>query len=182
MVARQGRRAAFGMVAFIFVIGVLILAEVTGWQALRLYVALAPIAATLILLGVNLVIAGIFSLLAVRSSPGHAEQEALRVRRQALEAVRGLVYRPARKERPACRQCDGGNGCCRRVALFRPAGDRRARSLRHWCARRTAADREPLKEPRRQIGGFKPYHFLIGIDARAHPCSVDARENAGVGE
>ena len=53
MVARQGRRAAFGMAAFIFVIGVLILAEVTGWQALRLYVALAPIAATLILLGVN---------------------------------------------------------------------------------------------------------------------------------
>ena len=89
MVARQGRRAAFGMVAFIFVIGVLILAEVTGWQALRLYVALAPIAATLILL--NLVIAGIFSLLAVRSSPGHAEQEALRVRRQALEAARGSL-------------------------------------------------------------------------------------------
>ena len=90
MVARQGRRAAFGMVAFIFVIGVLILAEVTGWQALRLYVALAPIAATLILLGVNLVIAGIFSLLAVRSSPGHAEQEALRVRQQALGAARGF--------------------------------------------------------------------------------------------
>ena len=90
MVARQGRRAAFGMVAFIFVIGVLILAEVTGWQALRLYVA-SPIAATLILLGVNLVIAGIFGLLAVRSSPGHAEQEALRVRRQALEAARGSL-------------------------------------------------------------------------------------------
>ena len=48
-----GRRLA--PVAFIFVIGVLILAEVTGWQALRLYVASIP--ATLILLGVNLVIA-----------------------------------------------------------------------------------------------------------------------------
>ena len=91
MVARQGRRAAFGMAAFIFVIGVLILAELTGWQALRLYVALAPIAATLILLGVNLVIAGIFGLLAVRSSPGRAEQEALRVRRQAFEAARGSL-------------------------------------------------------------------------------------------
>jgi hypothetical protein len=34
MVARQGRRAVFGMVAFIFVICVLILAEATGWQAL----------------------------------------------------------------------------------------------------------------------------------------------------
>jgi uncharacterized membrane protein len=89
MAARQGRRAAFGMVAFIFVISVLILAEVTGWQALRLYVA--SIAATLILLGVNLVIAAIFGVLAMRSSPGHAEQEALRVRQQALEAARGSL-------------------------------------------------------------------------------------------
>jgi hypothetical protein len=89
MVARQGRRAAFGMVAFIFVIAVLVLAEAAGWQALRLYVA--PIAATLILLGVNLVTAGIFGLLAVRSSPGHVEQEALRVRQQALEAARGSL-------------------------------------------------------------------------------------------
>ena len=88
MVARQGRRAAFGIVAFIFVIGVVILAEAAGWQALRLYVA--SIAATLILLGVNLVIAGIFGLLAMRSSPGHAEQEALRVRQQALGAARGF--------------------------------------------------------------------------------------------
>ena len=79
------------MIAFVFVIGVLILAEVTGWQALRLYVTLAPIAATLILLGVNLVIAGIFGLLAVRSAPSHAEQEALRVRQQALEAARGSL-------------------------------------------------------------------------------------------
>jgi uncharacterized membrane protein HdeD (DUF308 family) len=77
------------VVAFIFVIGMLILAEVTGWQALRLYVA--SIATTLILLGVNLVIAGIFGLLAVRSSPSHAEQEALRVRQQALEAARGSL-------------------------------------------------------------------------------------------
>ena len=53
--------------------------------------ALASIAATLILLGVNLVIAVIFSLLAVRSSPSHAEQEALRVRQQALEAARGSL-------------------------------------------------------------------------------------------
>jgi hypothetical protein len=89
MVARQGRRAAFGMVAFIFVLGVLVLAEAAGWQALRIYVV--PIVATLILLGVNLVIAGIFGVLATRSSPGHVEQEALRVRRQALEAARGSL-------------------------------------------------------------------------------------------
>ena len=46
LLARQGRRAAFGIVAIIFVLGVLVLAEVAGWQVLRLYVA--PISATLI--------------------------------------------------------------------------------------------------------------------------------------
>ena len=34
MAARQGRRAAFGTIALVFVICVLILAEATGWQAL----------------------------------------------------------------------------------------------------------------------------------------------------
>jgi hypothetical protein len=89
LLARQGRRAAFGVVAVIFVLGVLVLAEVAGWQLLRLYVA--PISATLILLGINLVIAGLFGMLAARSSPGHAEREALRIRRQALDAARGTL-------------------------------------------------------------------------------------------
>jgi hypothetical protein len=43
--------------------------------------------ATLVLLGVNLVIASVFGLLAARSSPGHAEREAQRVRRQALDGA-----------------------------------------------------------------------------------------------
>jgi hypothetical protein len=89
MLARQGRRAAFGAVAFIFVIGVLVLGEVAGWQVLRLYVA--PISATLILLGINVVIAGVFGSLAARSTPGHVEIEALRVRRQSLDAARGAL-------------------------------------------------------------------------------------------
>ena len=89
MVARQGRRAAFGIVAFIFALGVLVLAEAAGWQALRIHVV--SVVATLILLGVNLVIAAIFGVLAGRSSPGHIEREALRVRRQALEAARGSM-------------------------------------------------------------------------------------------
>ena len=64
MLARQSRRAAFGAVALIFALAVLTLAEVAGWQALRLWVT--AIIATLILLGINLVIAAIFGLLAVR--------------------------------------------------------------------------------------------------------------------
>ena len=51
LLARQGRRAAFGVVAVIFMLGVLVLAEIAGWQVLRLYVA--PISTTLILLGIS---------------------------------------------------------------------------------------------------------------------------------
>ena len=89
MVTRQGRRAAFGSIAFVFVLAVLALAEMAGWQGLRLRVEAIP--ATLILLGINLVITAVFGLLAARSSPGHAEREALRVRQQALDAARGSL-------------------------------------------------------------------------------------------
>jgi hypothetical protein len=90
MAARQGCRAAFGAVALVLALAVLALAEVAGWQGLRLCVE--AIAATLILLGINLAVAAVFGLLAARSSPGHAEQEALRVRQQALEAARGSLF------------------------------------------------------------------------------------------
>jgi hypothetical protein len=89
MAAQQGRRAAFAFTALKFVLTVLALAEVTGWLALRL--RFQPIPATLILLGVNLVPAAIFGVLAARTSPGQTEQEALRVRRQALDAARGTL-------------------------------------------------------------------------------------------
>jgi 4-amino-4-deoxy-L-arabinose transferase-like glycosyltransferase len=65
MLKRQGIRAALGLVAVLFALGVLVLAHVAGWQVLRLYVL--PIYATLILLGVDLVVAAIFGILAVRS-------------------------------------------------------------------------------------------------------------------
>ena len=88
--ARQGRRrAAFAAVALIFALAVLTLAEATGWLVLQRGVEAIP--ATLILLGVNLLIAAIFGVLAVRSSPGHTEEEALRVRQQALDAARGAL-------------------------------------------------------------------------------------------
>ena len=94
LLARQGRRAAFGAIALVFSLAVLALAEIAGWQGLRL--RFAPIAATLILLGINLAIAAVCGFLAARSSPGHAEKEALRVRQQALDAARGsLVFTAA---------------------------------------------------------------------------------------
>ena len=36
MLKRQGLRAAFGLVAILFALGVFVLAHVAGWQALRL--------------------------------------------------------------------------------------------------------------------------------------------------
>lgn len=65
------------------------MAEATGWLALRHQVESIP--ATLILIGVNLVVAAIFGVLAARSSPGHTEKEALRVRREALDAAKGAL-------------------------------------------------------------------------------------------
>jgi len=89
MANRQGRRAAFGAVSVLFLLAVLVLGEVAAWLAL--YLHFAAIETTLILLGINLVIAVIFGVLAARSSPGHHEREALRVRRQALAAARGTL-------------------------------------------------------------------------------------------
>ena len=89
MLKRQGMRAAFGSAALIFVLGVLILAHVAGWQVLRLYVP--PIYATLILLGVDLVVAAIFGILAARSSPSREEREALAIRQRALHEARSSL-------------------------------------------------------------------------------------------
>jgi hypothetical protein len=89
MLSRQSGRAVFGSIALIFALAVLVLAEVAGWQWLHLWVE--PIPATLILLGINLVVAAICGLLAARSSPGHAEEEARRLRQQALDAARGSL-------------------------------------------------------------------------------------------
>jgi hypothetical protein len=89
MLARQARRGAFGAGAVIFGVAVLALAEIAGWQTLRLYVS--GIVATLILLGINLVIAAVLGAVAARSSPGHTEREAQRVRREALDSAKGAL-------------------------------------------------------------------------------------------
>ena len=70
MAERQARRAAFGSIALVFALAVLALAEVAGWQVLRLY--FEAIATTVILLGINLIMAAGFGFLAARSSPGLA--------------------------------------------------------------------------------------------------------------
>jgi hypothetical protein len=89
MLKRQGIRAAFGAVAAVFAISVLILIEIIIWQVLKLY--LQPLYATLCLLGINLVLAIVFALLAAKSSPGHVEREALVLRQQAVERIQSSL-------------------------------------------------------------------------------------------
>jgi hypothetical protein len=89
MVKRQGVRAALSLAALIFIVGALASANVAGWQVARMYVE--PIYASLIMLGVNLLIGIIFGLLAARSSPSQHEREALEVRQRALREARSSL-------------------------------------------------------------------------------------------
>jgi hypothetical protein len=89
MLKRQGMRAAFGLAGLVFALGVLVLAHIAGWQVLRLYVP--PIYASLILLGVDLVVAAVFGILAARSSSNNDEREALAIRQRALNEARSSL-------------------------------------------------------------------------------------------
>jgi hypothetical protein len=89
MLKRYGMRAALGLAAVVFILGVLVLANIAGWQVLRLYVS--PISATLVMLGVNLLIAVIFGLLAARSSSSRTEREALALRERALQEAQNSL-------------------------------------------------------------------------------------------
>jgi hypothetical protein len=89
MLKRQGMRAVFGLLAVIFALGILVLANVAGWQLLQQHTQ--AIYATLIMLGVNLLFAAIFGLLAARSSPSRTERDALEIRRRALHEARSTL-------------------------------------------------------------------------------------------
>lgn len=83
---RQAMRAAYGAVAAVFGLGVLILLHVVVYQLLR--GLLAPVPCTLILLAVDLVVVVVCGILALKSVPGAVEIEALAIRRQALREMR----------------------------------------------------------------------------------------------
>lgn len=89
MLKRQGMRAVFGLLAVIFALGILVLTNVAGWQLLQQHTQ--EIYATLIMLGVNLLFAAIFGLLAARSSPSRTERDALEIRRRALHEARSTL-------------------------------------------------------------------------------------------
>ena len=85
MAARQARRAGFGVAALVFVLGFLAFVEVAGWQLIRMF--LESIYATLSMMGANIVIAIPFLVLALRSSSGRQERDAVEVRQQAVKGI-----------------------------------------------------------------------------------------------
>ena len=89
MLKRQGIRAAFGLLAAVFALGVLVLLNILVWQLLCLY--MQPIYATLVLLAINLAIAVAFGVLAVRSKPSRTEQEAREVRQRAIRELQSSL-------------------------------------------------------------------------------------------
>jgi type VI protein secretion system component VasK len=88
LLKRQGMRAAIGLVAVIFALCTLAWVNVIGWQIVQLFVQ-SPIYTTLIMLGINLLLAVICIILAARNTPSRTEQEALELRRRALDEARG---------------------------------------------------------------------------------------------
>ena len=82
LAGRQSRRAVFGAGAAVFGLAALAVLHVLLWIVLRFW--LSPVVATLIVLGVDLVVAGIMAALALRSRPGTIEEEAGMVRTQAI--------------------------------------------------------------------------------------------------
>ena len=83
---RQAMRGVYGAVAAVFAIAVLVVVHVLLWQAFAHW--MSPILATVALLVVALVVAAIFGVMALRSTPSVVEREALALRAQALGELR----------------------------------------------------------------------------------------------
>jgi hypothetical protein len=89
IVRRQGLRAAFGAVAGVFAVAALVVLHLVGWHLLASVVT--PVQASLILLGIDLVIAIAFGVLAMRDVPDIIEQEALAIRQQAVTDMKASL-------------------------------------------------------------------------------------------
>jgi hypothetical protein len=82
---RTAVRAAFGMVAMIFVLGVLVFLHIAAWYWIRQ--SWQQEYAALILAGADLVLALVLAFMASRSAPSLVEVEALAVRQRAVESA-----------------------------------------------------------------------------------------------
>jgi TRAP-type C4-dicarboxylate transport system permease small subunit len=86
---RTAMRVACGMIAMMFMLGVLVFLHIAAWYWLRQ--SWQREYAALTLAGADFVLAMLLVLLASRSSPGRVEVEALEVRQRALESAAGTL-------------------------------------------------------------------------------------------
>ena len=94
------RRVIYGAVAAVFAIAVLVLVHVVGYMALVQWAGLSPLASAAIVLGVDLVFAGVFALLANGAMKDPVAEEARLLRDQSLSQIKetltmGALLRPA---------------------------------------------------------------------------------------
>jgi len=91
MATRLALRAAFAIIALLFVIGTIVFVHIEAWYLIRLELGLSTYAAAGILGGLDLLIAAILLVLASRSSPSRTEREALVVRKRAIEGITSVL-------------------------------------------------------------------------------------------
>jgi hypothetical protein len=94
------RRAVYGAVAAVFGLGVLVLLHVLGFLALGQFAKFSPLVASAIILGVDLVLAGVFALLASGAMKDPVAAEARLIRDQSLAQIKetltmAAVLKPA---------------------------------------------------------------------------------------
>jgi len=85
--ARTLTRIVCAVVAAVFVIGALTIAHVAAWYALRIDAGLQFYWCALILGAVDLLIAVVLLMTAMRSTPNRVEREALEVRQRAIAGL-----------------------------------------------------------------------------------------------
>lgn len=89
MARRRGMQTAFGVVAGVFAVAVFVLLHVVAYHLM--VPRLTPTQASLIILAVDLVLAGVFAFLARRDVPDPVEEEAKLIRQQALTEMRSSL-------------------------------------------------------------------------------------------
>jgi hypothetical protein len=87
MAERTVMRVVFAVIAFLFLIGVIVFAHIAAWYWLRTGFGQNFYLTACILGGTDLLVAAIFGLLAARSAPGREERDALEVRRRAVQNI-----------------------------------------------------------------------------------------------
>lgn len=102
---RTAYRGVYGVIAAVFAVAALVLLHVLSWAYASRY--FGPITAAWIVLGVDVLLAAIFGLLASRSGPDPVEQEAVQVRQTALHQI-GQTFALAMLLRPIARRARVG--------------------------------------------------------------------------